>query len=349
MVSSNLPTAAGLSSSSALVVASMMAFAPHLSGHEIAELSTTAERRVGTAGGGMDQSVICLAKSQMALAIDFNPLQIHPKQIPSDLSLVLAYSGVKSLKATESHYNLRIFEISIGSYLLINHMGSGVFDITDQQFLLKLSRMGLKQISQELLHLTEVEILNVLEKSNGTFQHQYSYTELQQLVSNDYLQLLLQRVGEKVWQPDQIYFPFKRIRHVLTETLRVSSFLDELNHYSKLQQDSSHISTDIELIHNNLGQLLNQSHLSLKDNYECSCQELDELHRLAMQSGAYGAKLTGAGWGGYLIALVKKSNTSTFIDQMKKSHNILLEKGGSLNGDALFECRISGGATISVE
>lgn len=86
MIHGSIPPSAGLSSSSALVVVSCMAVA-HLAGHRLgrttlARLCVEAERWVGTAGGGMDQSVCCLAREGAGMYITFDPLHAAPVTLP---------------------------------------------------------------------------------------------------------------------------------------------------------------------------------------------------------------------------------------------------------------------------
>jgi len=82
-----------------------------------------------------------------------------------------------------------------------------------------------------------------------------------------------------------------RARHVHTENRRVEEALDAMRY------------RDVE----RLGQLMVQAHISARDDYEISCPELDALVQAALEvDGVAGARLTGAGWGGCIVALAHR-------------------------------------------
>ncbi|MEP6560777.1 MAG: galactokinase, partial [Nakamurella sp.] len=80
----------------------------------------------------------------------------------------------------------------------------------------------------------------------------------------------------------------RRVRHVVTENDRVASTVD------LLRQDRV----------SDIGDLLTNSHVSLRDDYDVSCPELDQAVDTALAAGALGARMTGGGFGGSVIALV---------------------------------------------
>ena len=65
------------------------------------------------------------------------------------------------------------------------------------------------------------------------------------------------------------------------------------------------------------GELMTQSHLSLRDDYEVSCPELDALVDAALMiDGVYGARMTGGGFGGCTVNLVQRGRVDSFVSAM---------------------------------
>jgi len=90
----------------------------------------------------------------------------------------------------------------------------------------------------------------------------------------------------------------KRARHIVTENLRVLEAVKALK------------SGNLTLF----GQLMTASHNSLRDDYEVTGYELDTLVEISLaQKGVVGARMTGAGFGGCTVALVKEENLNEFI------------------------------------
>ena len=74
------------------------------------------------------------------------------------------------------------------------------------------------------------------------------------------------------------------------------------------------------------GKLMNQSHISLRDDYGVSCEEIDILVDLAWKiPGVLGSRITGGGFGGCTVSIVKNESVDTFIETIGKTY---LEKVG---------------------
>ena len=80
----------------------------------------------------------------------------------------------------------------------------------------------------------------------------------------------------------------RRVRHIVTENARVLATADALR--AKEWDD--------------VGELMTASHVSLRDDYEVSCVELDVAVESLLRSGALGARMTGGGFGGSAVALL---------------------------------------------
>ena len=102
-VTGTVPVAEGLSSSSALVVASALALLhaneEHVEALELAAVLARAERHVGVQGGGMDQAASLCGEEGHALRIDFGPLRVTPVPVPEGWRWVVASSLARAEKA----------------------------------------------------------------------------------------------------------------------------------------------------------------------------------------------------------------------------------------------------------
>ena len=93
----------------------------------------------------------------------------------------------------------------------------------------------------------------------------------------------------------------RRARHVVTENNRVRAAVDAL------------ATPDMH----EFGRLLSESHRSLRDDFEVSCSELDLLVEESLRiPGAIGAKMTGAGFGGCIVAVVDMDARDGFVDEL---------------------------------
>jgi galactokinase len=93
---------------------------------------------------------------------------------------------------------------------------------------------------------------------------------------------------------------FRRFRHVVSEARRVEEAVDRLR------------SADLT----GFGTLMDASHGSLRTDFLVSCAELDELTAVAREGGAVGARLTGAGLGGCIVALADRQAVGSVLETL---------------------------------
>lgn len=97
----------------------------------------------------------------------------------------------------------------------------------------------------------------------------------------------------------------KRAKHAVYENQRTIQAVEALKN------------NDIE----KFGRLMNASHISLRDDYEVSCEEIDLLVDLAWQiPGVIGSRITGGGFGGCTVSIVKNDAIHTFTDTIGKEY-----------------------------
>jgi galactokinase len=97
----------------------------------------------------------------------------------------------------------------------------------------------------------------------------------------------------------------KRANHVINENYRVLNFVEAMRRNNLIS----------------MGKLLNESHVSLRDDFEVSSEALNLLVDLAnLRPNCYGARMTGAGFGGCALAMVKKGNEESFIQEVTAAY-----------------------------
>ena len=240
----DVPIGAGLSSSAALEVASIQAFATvanlRIKALDVALFAQRAEVEfVGVNCGIMDQMISALGVAGHALAIDCRTLDYQAVPLPDELTVVIA-DTMKRRGLVDSKYNERRRECEKGARLL--------------------GASSLRDVTPEMLEARQ----NAL--------------------------------------PDRV---MRRCRHVITENVRVLACAEALTGKNFAAA----------------GELLRQSHVSLRDEYEVSSPELDLMVDLAFgQPGIIGARMTGAGFGGCTVNLVSAGCAQKFAHSLTEKY-----------------------------
>ncbi|CAG5957859.1 unnamed protein product [Menidia menidia] len=325
VVDGTIPPSSGLSSSSALVCCSglvtMEANQKSLSKVELAEICAKCERYIGTEGGGMDQSISFLAERGTAKLIEFQPLRATDVKLPDGAVFVISNCCKEMNKAASSHYNIRVVECRIATKMLAKARG------VDPGNLLKLAQaqVALKASLEEMLALVD-EVLHPEPYSREEICKVLCITEEQ--FSTDLLSANTQ---------DETHFKLhQRAKHVYGEAARVLKF--------KSVCDSG-AAESIQL----LGELMNQSHASCRDLYECSCSELDQLVDICLKSGAVGSRLTGAGWGGCAVSMVPSEKVESFLQAVRGAYYLPDPRRAAMEKQSLFVSKPGDGARIFLE
>lgn len=280
-VTGDVPIASGLSSSSALVVASALALLkangvtlPRL---QLAALMARAERFVGLEGGGMDQAACLHGVEGHALRIEFDPLRVTPVRVPEGWRWVVASSLVRAEKSAGAReaYNERA-----------------------------------RQCREALAEVRDAVGVERTPSQASSYRGLVSAGDLDGLLHS----------ARRILGP----VLFRRFRHVVTEGSRVA-----LAEQAMRDRD----------LHR-FGHLMVRSHESLRDDYEVSTAELDAIVTIALEAGAAGARLTGAGFGGCAVALCDDRTVARVMEALAaRFHEPRL--GRPPTGDMMFAAKAS--------
>ena len=326
LVDGNVPAGGGLSSSAAFVCASALAVLrangeEEVIKKELVELAIVSERSVGVNSGGMDQAASVFSIRGDALSVSFSP-QLHveaiafPKVDPH-ITFMIAQSFVaadKHVTAPEC-YNLRVVECTLAAEVIAAQLG---VKLEDDSAPLERSLRGLQNAyysSPSAPSDSEIEISEIdrLEKMVSLVkEHLPSDTYARDSIAQT-LKTTIPSLEKRYMTKFPIRATHFRLRqralHVFTEAIRVSKFK------SLLRSTPPSTPEEGTALLQALGALMNETQVSCRDIYDCSCPELDELCTIAREAGSYGSRLTGAGWGGCTVHLVPKDK----VDDVRKA------------------------------
>lgn len=320
----NVPTGGGLSSSAAFCVASTLAVIKangidNIPKEDLTRITVVSEHYVGVNTGGMDQCASIYGELDHALLIEFKPkLTAKPFKFPiDDLIFVITNSLQVSNKHETApiHYNLRVVEMGIAADLLTKKLGlqnsiprdsnigtSSLRGVMDGRFNHSWDgndyTVGIEQLKQ-MIDVVEKELTN---------QKGYSIEECCQE-----LEITCEKFVAKYLSKFHVEFKtlklYQRAKHVYKESLRVLETLKA-----------------IATIHNReeflmeFGKLMNESQADLDVLNESSNDKLNKICEIALNNGAFGSRVTGAGWGGSIVHLTTVDKVEGLIEGLTSDY-----------------------------
>jgi N-acetylgalactosamine kinase len=307
MVDGRVPPAAGLSSSAALTVSSALALMAvnglTQDALETAQMVARSEWYVGTMAGGMDQAASMLGRRDHALLIHFDPLRVTPVKMPRDAAIIVADSlqiADKSGQVREE-YNRRVVECAIAARILGKARG-----------LQNVRVLG--DVLKQLDKWSARDLINTLASSAP---ERLRLAEASKILAVDEESLRVEVLGYGAQRINidetRALEILRRARHVLMETERVNLAADLLSS-GRLEE---------------MGALMDASHRSLRDDFDASTARLDAMVACAREGGALGARFTGAGFGGCIVALARDRDAGALLDRLEKDYYAKLDPGAS--------------------
>lgn len=323
LVDGAIPPGGGLSSSAAFVCASALAVlranrADQIIKGELVELAIVSERAVGVNSGGMDQAASVLSTRGQALSVSFSPA-LHAEAIPfPPLDPPITFMIAQSFVAADKHvtapecYNLRVVECTLAAEVMAASLN---LNLQSDSSPLNHSLRGVQvaYFATTVVPTTpksQLQTMLALIPSHLGQPDGYTLPEIASILSTT-APVLLQRLTSRFPIRAETFHLARRATHVFSEALRVLEFKSLLQHQPPFPASD---------LLPRLGALMNETQYSCSQVYDCSCPELDQLCKIARNAGAYGSRLTGAGWGGCTVHLVPRESLEAIRTAWEKEY-----------------------------
>ncbi|KAJ2917351.1 hypothetical protein MD484_g3076, partial [Candolleomyces efflorescens] len=316
---------------------------------------------IGVNSGGMDQAASVMSDPASALYISFYPeLQASPVPIPPRVVFVCANSLVVSDKAVTAKrcYNLRVVETLAAARILARSLGVQVGEkerITLRhvvgRYLGEVVSSGQTLDAERLAEalrevLPKLDILKPGAHRDDADTRVRSGVTLQEMIEMSGLDPDVFHEVYLSWiEVEADFFElYNRAKHVLSEALRVLEFRQVCLSSAAEGKAASSPNVNNGGYQEKLGKLMDESQESCAKLFDCSCPELDRLTSLARTAGAFGSRLTGAGWGGCTVSLVAEDQVDGFIRKIKEEYPPYKGLDEARLNEAIFATRPGRGA-----
>jgi len=311
VLDSDIPPGGGASSSSALVVLGGAAIR-NVNGiswtaEELAKDSAIAEWFIGTRGGSMDHLTICLAETANAVLIDYASHETRLATLPDDPFAWVTFFTKPADKGREImiEYNER----AAVSRLLIPAIIESWKSTAPARYSAWLeTRRSLAGGSMDVFEAAH-DLFTSLPATISIDTVRTDYPDTFGELEKSFPALL----------DDKPRWPLKvRVRalHHLGETKRVALATNKLD---SIQNDAKSDYTLSAM--QALGKLLNESHASLRDLYEVSVPDVDELIKIVREDPhVLGARVMGGGFGGNVLALTTRDHSQRLIKRVQEQY-----------------------------
>ncbi|HSE21064.1 MAG TPA: NTP transferase domain-containing protein, partial [Pyrinomonadaceae bacterium] len=324
IVDSTIPAGGGASSSSALVVLAGAAIRNVnrivFERIELARDSARAEWFIGTRGGSMDHTTICLGERQRGVLISYSSQKVERVSLPDSSFQWITFFTKAADKGREVmiEYNER----AAVSRILIPAVISGwetqfperyrEWQNAISSFSSNGNAIALNQIALLIEHLPQTISLEAIQND---------YPDAFAECERSFPALVEDRARWPIALRD-------RAQHHIGEVNRVALAA------ALLESDRVH---DGSSVCQSIGTLLNESHLSLRDLYGVSTADVERLIEIIRSDPkVFGGRLMGGGFGGNVLVLTTAENTSSLVDRVQSQYYKPQGRDGFAEGSVMI-------------